>query len=81
MPILGPFIFLCTDWLTHWLPVYIGWLITRICPFQINNLDLGYMPNSYSVYAAYQSPLGDWIYPFSFGYKLRVSSEITQGLF
>ena len=32
MPILGLFIFLCTDWLSHWLPVYIGWLITRICP-------------------------------------------------
>ena len=26
-------------------------------PFQINYLDLGYEPNSYSAYAAYQSPL------------------------
>ena len=50
-------------------------------PFQIIYLDLGYMPNSYSAYAAYQSLLGDWRYPFSFGYKLRVSSEIAQGLF
>ena len=25
-------------------------------PFQINYLDLGYEPNSYSAYAAYQSP-------------------------
>ena len=33
--------------------------------------------NSYSVYAAYQSPLGDRRYPFSSGYKLRVSSEIA----
>ena len=46
-------------------------------PFQIDYLDLGYEPNSYSVYAAYQSPLGDRRYPFSSGYKLRVSSEIA----
>ena len=46
-------------------------------PFQINYLDLGYEPNSYSAYAAYQSPLFDWRYPLSSGYKLRVSSEIA----
>ena len=44
-------------------------------PFQIIYLDLGYKPNSYSAYAAYQSPLFDWRYPLSSGYKLQVSSE------
>ena len=46
-------------------------------PFQIIYLDLGYMPNSYSAYAAYQSPLFDWRYPLSSGYKLQGSSEIA----
>ena len=46
-------------------------------PFQINYLDLGYKPNSYSAYAAYQRPLFDWRYPLSSGYKLRDSSEIA----
>ena len=58
----------------------IGWLTDDNednAPFQISNLDLGYMPNSYSAYAAYQSPLVDRRYPLSSGYKLRVSSEIA----
>ena len=64
----------------HWLANCLHWPTDDNqdnAPFQINNLDLGYMPNSYSMYAAYQSPLGDRRYPFSSGYKLRVSSEIA----
>ena len=69
MPVLGLVIFLCTDWLTYWLPVYIGWLITSTD----DNEDSPHSRSTTWTWGTCQTataripltraPLGDWRYP------------------